>query len=230
MSAIGLGESIKKKNDEYKKTEKLIHDTTGFSIDKLEKAKDAGITDEDIEKLIIQKQSASVKTEQLDMLAAMKSHDKHVEKIEQELNPSILKDQEEYIEKSQKKLKENIEKSNQETKKRHSSSKIKFGEEETKNFLAKEYKGYCQICGFTFDKKDNQGKYFETFNWLSQQITKQKINIVEAGSSLCLCSRCHSILKYGDYESKFISNFEKSDVNLNSFSFNEFCNVRTKIS
>ena len=142
------------------------------------------------------------------MLAAMKSHDKHVEKIEQELNPSILKDQEEYIEKSQKKLKENIEKSNQETKKRHSSSKIKFGEEETKNFLAKEYKGYCQICGFTFDKKDNQGKYFETFNWLSQQITKQKINIVEAGSSLCLCSRCHSILKYGDYESKFISNFD----------------------
>ena len=48
MSAIGLGEDIKKKNDEYKKTEKLIHDTTGFSIDKLEKAKDAGITDEDI--------------------------------------------------------------------------------------------------------------------------------------------------------------------------------------
>lgn len=230
MSSIGLGEDIKKKNDEYKKTEKLIQETTGFSIDKLEKAKDAGITDEDIEKLISQKQNMSIKTEPLDMLAAIKSHDKNVEKTEQEINPTILKDQEEYIEKSQKKLKENIEKSNQETKKRYSTSKIKFGEEETKNFLAKEYKGYCQICGFTFDKKDNQGKYFETFNWLSQQISKQNINIMEAGSSLCLCSRCHSILKYGDYESKFITNFEKSDVDLNSFSFDEFCNTMTKMT
>ena len=34
------------------------------------------------------------------MIAAIKSHDKYVEKIEQELNPTILKDQEEYIEKS----------------------------------------------------------------------------------------------------------------------------------
>ena len=230
MSAIGLGEDIKKKNDEYKKTEKLIHDTTGFSIDKLEKAKDAGITDEDIEKLIIQKQSASVKTEKLDMIAAIKSHDKYVEKIEQELNPTILKDQEEYIEKSQKKLKENLEKANQETKKRYSNINTKVGEKETRFFLNEEYKGHCQICGFTFDKKDNQGKYFETFNWLSQKITKQKLNLVEIGSTLCLCSRCHAILKYGDFESKFLSNIEKTDINLNHFSFNEFCNVITKIT
>ena len=164
------------------------------------------------------------------MIAAIKSHDKYVEKIEQELNPTILKDQEEYIEKSQKKLKENLEKANQETKKRYSNINTKVGEKETRFFLNEEYKGHCQICGFTFDKKDNKGKYFETFNWLSQKITKQKLNLVEIGSTLCLCSRCHAILKYGDFESKFLSNIEKTDINLNHFSFNEFCNVITKIT
>lgn len=230
MSAIGLGENIKKKNDEYKKTEKLIQDTTGFSMNKLEKAKDAGITDEDLDQLISQKQSKSVKTEQLNILAAIKSHDKNIDKLEQEINPTILKDQEEYIAKSQKKLKENLEKANQETKKRYSNINTKVGEKETRFFLNEEYKGHCQICGFTFDKKDNQGKYFETFNWLSQKITKQKLNFVEIGSTLCLCSRCHAILKYGDFESKFLSNIEKTDINLNHFSFNEFCNVITKIT
>ena len=230
MSAIGLGENIKKKNDEYKKTEKLVQDLTGFSIDILEKLKAAGVSKEDIEKLIKQKQSEFIKTEQLNMREAIKSHNKNVEKVELDMNPTILKDQEEYIEKSQKKLKENLEKANQETKKRYSNINTKVGEKETRFFLNEEYKGHCQICGFTFDKKDNKGKYFETFNWLSQKITKQKLNFVEIGSTLCLCSRCHAILKYGDFESKFLSNIEKTDINLNHFSFNEFCNVITKIT
>lgn len=228
MSAIGLGENIKKKNDEYKKTEKLVQDLTGFSIDILEKLKDAGITNEVLVKLANQKQSESIKTEQLDVLEAIKSHNKNVEKVELDMNPTILKDQEEYIEKSQKKLKENLEKANPETKKRYSNINTKVGEKETRFFLNEEYKGHCQICGFTFDKKDNQGKYFETFNWLSQKITKQKLNLVEIGSTLCLCSRCHAILKDGDFESKFLSNIEKTDINLNHFSFNEFCSVITK--
>ena len=116
----------------YKKTEKLVQDLTGYSIDTLEKLKDKGITNEDLEEMIKQKQSEFIKTEQLNMPEAIKSHNKNVEKVELDINPTILKDQEEYIEKSQKKLKENLEKANQETKKRYSNINTKVGEKETR--------------------------------------------------------------------------------------------------
>ncbi|WP_121628771.1 sacsin N-terminal ATP-binding-like domain-containing protein [Poseidonibacter antarcticus] len=227
MTAIGFGENIKRNQEEYKKTDKIIQDSTGYSRDLLEDAQNAGITPEKLKKFINQEKNISRKDDNPNLLEAMKSHDKDIEKREKDLNPSILEDQKEYIERSKKKLQENLQKSNQEIRKKHSSSKIKFGLDETKNFLAKEYHGYCQICGFTFDKKDNQGKYFEIFDWLSQKITKQSSNIIESGSSLCLCSRCHSILKYGDYKSKFLSNLEKKDIDLSNFSFDDFCKVTT---
>lgn len=95
-------------------------------------------------------------------------------------------------------------------------------------YYTKEYKGHCQICSFTFDKKNHQGKYFELFDWLSEKITKQKSNIVDAGSSLCLCAKCYSIMKFGDFKSKFIDNLQKENIDLNKFTFDEFCGVTTK--
>lgn len=154
---------------------------------------------------------------------AIKSHNKNIACTEDNLNPSIVKDEEKYREEAQKRLNENLKKSNTEMTTRHSVSRVKIGKEETQFFLNSQYGGCCQICGFTFDKKGNQGKYFVMLNWLSEKITKQKTNIIEAGSSLCLCANCHSAIKYGNFESKFIKNLEHVNTKISNFSFEEFC-------
>src|SRR5690606_11273218 len=60
--------------------------------------------------------------------------------------------------------------------------------------------------------------YFEVFDWLSEKISSQRTNIIDAGSSLCLCSRCHSILKFGDFEVKSIGDLESiEESNYNEF-------------
>ncbi len=105
-------------------------------------------------------------------------------------------------------------------------SEIKLGKEETKNFLRNQYLGCCQICGFTFKQKNDGSKYFELFDWFSEKITKQKLDIIEAGSSLCLCANCHSSLKYGDFKPKFIKELE--NYNLQELNFNIFCEITTK--
>lgn len=162
------------------------------------------------------------------LLDSIEAHNKDIEKKHDEIDLSIIKDFDKYRMNAENKLKENLAKSNNDIKARYIKSKIKIGKEETKEFLKQQYKGHCQICGFTFDKKDRQGKYFERFSWLSEKITKQKTNLVEAGSSLCLCSKCHSILKYGDFEPKFIKEILKSNTKLSSFGFDKFCSFMEK--
>lgn len=170
---------------------------------------------------IVQPQMPNVKE-------AINQHNKNVPKTEQDINPAIVTNVDEYKKTAEKQLKESLTNSNENTRFRHAKSKIKVGEKDTKEFLKQEYRGHCQICGFTFDKKDSQGKYFERFTWLSEKITKQKNNLIEAGSSLCLCSKCHSILKYGDFESKFVKNLEQTSTKISDFSFDQFCDVITK--
>jgi hypothetical protein len=161
-------------------------------------------------------------------MEAIKKHDKQIEIKDEELDPAIIIDENKFLEKSQQKLKENLEKLNPEIKKRYSNIKVKVGKDETKSFLESEYKGHCQICGFTFDKKNHQGKYFELFDWLSEKVIKEKSNIIYTGSSLCLCSKCHSIMKYGDFESKFINNLQNNQNILDNYNFEIFCDVTTK--
>lgn len=226
MTAIGLGENIKRSQEEYKKTDKMIQDNTGYTLDLLEAAKNAGITQEAFEKFIAQQRSISETNKNPDLKKAIKSHDKDIKNQEENINPAILKNQEEYIKKAQKRLERNLQKSNLETRKKHVDSKIKVGKEETKQFLFKEYKGYCQVCGFTFEQKNKKGKYFESFDWLSEKVSKQKLNIIEAGSSLCLCSRCHAGFKYGDFKASFLDKLE--EINFNQYPFDDFI-IKTNI-
>lgn len=81
-------------------------------------------------------------------------------------------------------------------------TKIKLGEKEAKEFLFKQYKGFCQICGYTF-KQSNRKNYFELFNLYKSSKT------IEKGASLSCCSRCHSNIKYGDFEALFVDKIRK---------------------
>ncbi len=155
-----------------------------------------------------------------DLASAIGRHEQNVGKKDENINPDIVENEEEYRKQAQNQYDENLRKSNNLTKKHYASRKVKVGQEETKEFLKKQYNGYCQICGFTFDQKNFKGKYFEVFDWLSEKISQQKTNIIDAGSSLCLCSRCHSGLKYGDFEANFLSKLD--NIDLSSFTFDDF--------
>jgi hypothetical protein len=147
---------------------------------------------------------------------AIGKHRRDINKTEENINPNIIQDEENFRKKIQEKFNENMQNSSALTMVHYGRKKAKVGKQETKEFLKKQYKGYCQICGFTFEQKNYKGKYFELFDWLSEKIGKQKSNVINAGSSLCLCAKCHSSLKYGDFEAKFLSTLKNIDT------FNEF--------
>ena len=151
---------------------------------------------------------------------AISSHARNIDKDDEDVDPSIVINEEKYRKAHQKQFEKNLSRASEETKKRYESTKVKVGAKETKEFLKKQYKGYCQICGFTFNQKNNNGKYFVSFDWLSEKITKQKTNISESGTSLCLCARCHSGLKYGDFEANFLSKLKTID--LSKFTYDQF--------
>ena len=151
---------------------------------------------------------------------AIQKHNKDIDKKEDDINPNLVKDEEKYREEIQKKYDENLSQADFVMQNRYRNRKVKVGKKETKEFLKQQYKGYCQICGFTFEQKNHKGKYFELFDWLSEKIGKQKSNVISSGSSLCLCSRCHSGLKYGDFEAKFLSKIDT--INLSKYTFNDF--------
>jgi len=103
-----------------------------------------------------------------------------------------------------------------ETKKYISTRKVKVGRKEAKNFLEQQYNGHCQICGFTFLRRKNPKEgireYFELFDFLSEKTSGQKVNFVQAGSSLCLCSQCHSIMKYGSFQAQISETLNHIDI------------------
>ena len=156
-----------------------------------------------------------------DLLDAKRKHEGEIKEIEIELNPTVIQDIEAYIKKAQKEYEENLKNAPTNTTTHIVTRNVKVGRKETKWFLEKQYQGLCQICGFTFTKrKQGAGQYFELFDWFSEKITKQKVKIVQAGSSLSLCARCHAGVKYGSFKTNLVDILEKLDVK--SMSFDEF--------
>jgi len=96
------------------------------------------------------------------------------------------------------------------------------GGAETRQFLRLQYKGFCQICGFTFSKKD-ASNYFELYDWLANVGRNANDNIIHPGSSLCLCSNCHSSVKHGDFEFSLITDLK--NLELDELTFDEFSDL-----
>ncbi len=65
------------------------------------------------------------------------------------------------------------------------------------------YKGYCQVCGFTF-KKLNGENSFETFTWNDKRVVKIKKSFISTADSLCLCRNCSANIKWGAFKPIFI--------------------------
>lgn len=204
LTRIGLRESYLNDPDLMAFKEK-IKDYTGYDPEVLSEAREAGVTQEEFKEFINQKKK---RQKDLDLKEGIRQHNRTSINKEEPINPETGLNEEKYRDKIQKQLTRNLSIAKNQTKIYNYSKLVKIGKSETNDFLSKQYKGHCQICGFTFSQSQKKGNYFELFDWLSEKTSHQKSNIIDAGSSLCLCSRCHSILKFGDFNADFLSDIE----------------------
>ena len=228
LDEINFGKKLKQTTERYQQLNKILKEEYGYELNFIEKLLKANPTEEDLKsffKLIEsrkQNQSKEQNEEKPSLKSAFDKHRRDVEKNDREINPSIVKDEIEYRKKSQENYNKKLRKSNKNIQYSYNASKVKVGKDETRDFLITQYHGHCQICGFTFDKKNGHGKYFEVFDWFSEKISKQKINIIDAGSSLSLCPNCHAALKYGDFDLERISILIEEEDELKQKSFEDF--------
>ena len=125
------------------------------------------------------------------------------------------------------------EKTKQEYSRDTRDKRVRVGDEKVKNEFKsrKFYAGQCQICGFTFPT--NKGNYCERFTWTDftkgkwEKVDKNRLEnrLITKGNSLCLCAKCHSIIKNGgDFETIFLSEKLKEKLKNENYNFDEFLN------
>jgi len=95
---------------------------------------------------------------------------------------------------------------------------------EIKIFLSKMYKGYCQVCGYTF-RKTNGFNSFERFNWNDKRVVKVKKNLVSTADSLCLCRNCSANIKWGDFYPNFVDTIRE----IEDFKNKSYDEIREKL-
>ena len=227
LEAIDFGVSVRKSIDE-EKYQKEVLDTLGVSMDDIELHKEfkKEFSPEQMRNLIRdQKQKRfmeSNKVEKPQLKSRLESISRSIEESGEVIMPDLVTDKGSYTKEDNSVLEQSLD--NQEI---NSESKIvsrrkRPGGAETRQFLMSQYKGFCQICGFTFSKKD-ASNYFELYDWLANVGRKANDNIIHPGSSLCLCSNCHSSLKYGDFEFTLIKDLH--ELELDELKFDEFSDL-----
>lgn len=194
---IGLGNVSEEKRQENIIANQRAKREFGYTIDELSKE---GISKADLDQLIQNKRNAKKKVENTrpDLKHAIGMHSKHYENSDVNFEPDIITDENEYRENAQNILDEKI---NNPKSRRNSYTRrtTKVGLKETKRFLYTSYKGLCQICGYTFKKKNGKN-YFKQFYFITSKISGQQTSIIDAGGCLSLCSNCYSVIKYGDFD------------------------------
>ena len=98
---------------------------------------------------------------------------------------------------------------------------------EIKIFLTKMYKGYCQVCGYTF-KKTNGVNSFERFNWNDKRVVKVKKSLVSTADSLCLCRNCSANIKWGAFYPNFVDTIKEIEE-FKSKSYDEIREILHKV-
>lgn len=219
LTKIGLRESHLSDQD-LEVVEEKIQGLTGYSLEVICKLRDAGYTEDDLNKLSVQNKHQI----EPNLKEGIREHNRSSINNNEPINLDKVINEDKYREKIQKQLTRNLSSAKIQTKIYNYSKVVKVGKTETTDFLRKQYTGHCQICGFTFSQSQKRGNYFELFDWLSEKTSHQKSNIIDAGSSLCLCSRCHSILKFGDFNADFLSEIEE-DQSLDYAGFAEKFNL-----
>lgn len=201
INSLELGKNIFLKSEELKITSNFI----GLPVELISELKD--IPKDELEKIIKLHKEEKQKN---NFIENLNSNNKEIDTNNVKINPDIVKELSIYEKKALSEIKEKEENIGNE-KTRQSTYKVKIGEKEAKEFLYKQYKGFCQICGYTF-KQSNGTNYFELFNLYKDSET------IEKGASISCCSRCHSNIKYGDFEALFVNKIKR----YKKYEFDEF--------
>lgn len=203
LNNIELGKNIVLKSEEIK----IASNVFGFSKEITSQL--LNISEEEIKEMLMLRNERKIKQKN-NFIDDLASNNREIEANKIIINPDIVKEPAIYENKA---LTEIIEKEenigNEKT--RQSTYKVKIGEKEAKEFLYKQYKGFCQICGYTF-KQSKGTNYFELFNLYKDSET------IEKGASISCCSRCHSNIKYGDFEALFVNKIKR----YKKYEFDEF--------
>lgn len=219
MTAIGIGENFKKKK-EYIQNEKIVQEATGFNLEILQKAKDSGITEKDLEQLINNRRNNNEVKKLKDSLQENQGNGETLAFIQAKNNETIIINEEKH--------KENISNDNKNIKpefktKTYTNNKIQDKENLVKieEFLYKEYEGHCQICGDTFAYN---GK--NCFELKSLNIRKNR-DVNRKGNTLSLCHKHHAIFNRNLQKNIFIEKLDKDkniDINTmkENFEFYDF--------
>lgn len=137
-----------------------------------------------------------------------------------QLSSEIVKIEKKYVNAVNLKLQEAISKSKNERIKKNRNVFFKTGVKETREFLYRQYQGICQICQFTFVNVVRKRYHYNILDLFDNKQTKAGIYFINPGTSICLCSNCHSAVKYGEFNADFIETIESNIKikNLQSFS------------
>ena len=142
-------------------------------------------------------------------------HKSEIEQYDEDINDELLTNEEQYYDNIRKKIEydiRNYKKIDREkilkqyvctTKKSAIDTTLR---NEIRSYLYKIYRGYCQICGFTFRKSDDKDKEnsFEMHNWDNKLVVKSKSYLVSSSGSLCLCRNCSANIKFGAFNPLFV--------------------------
>jgi len=171
---------------------------------------------EHLEYLVLeQTQSAKINEPISRLQEQIPKHQAKTTQYDEKLNPDIITDEElyqkEFIQKVQEDIKEFEEAKQNEileeivvVRKKSNTKKSQEQRQTIKDYLSDTYKGYCQICGFTFRKVEDGKNSFEMFNWNDKRVVKKKKSFITTADSLCLCRNCSANIKWGAFEPIFI--------------------------
>jgi len=205
------GQLVKEKNNEDKKS-KINYDLD----EKEEKIVEDIVIQDEIEPLNLQnKKDESQKENTPKLKEQIPKHKAKITQYDENLDIDIITDEEQYqkefIQKVQEDIKEFEEAKQNEilqeivvVRKKFNNKKFQEQRQKIKDYLYDTYKGYCQICGFTFRKVEDGKNSFEMFNWNDKRVVKKKKSFITTADSLCLCRNCSANIKWGAFEPIFI--------------------------
>ncbi|MBT7558203.1 hypothetical protein HN615_14970, partial [Candidatus Woesearchaeota archaeon] len=204
LNLIDFGLNAKLTSNDRDNAEELVQNISGLSLADLEMIKASGLTKERLLEIANNEKQQSLRmameqNQGLGISSEINNDDSH--------DDSIIIDEERHQDNI---TKENI---NVSTKtKVISSLTTKQNEEElnkVRDFLYKQYKGHCQICGDTFTGKNNK-HYYETFS-LNRGGGR---DVNRKGNSICLCPKHHAIFKQKLQNLSFMDDFTDSELTL----------------
>jgi len=205
LDHIEFGLNIQFSNDDHENAIELVESIGGMSVEQLEQFKEIGISPERLLELAEEEKQKHKKLR--DSMRESQglggvSDNNHSDDINE-----IIIDEDQ--------LQDDIADENQsvaDTTKTTTTKRVRQSTEELqkiRNFLYKQYKGHCQICGDTFTNSKS-ANYFETFS-LNRGEGR---DVNRKGNTLSLCPKHHAIFKEEMHKFSFINEIPETDLTI----------------